>query len=141
MAKAVLDTSVLISAFLTPQGIPGTLLAQARSGAFLLYLSREIIAETTDALLREVKLQERYRYGEADVDEFCRGLMEAAQPLVSDLPQLQAVPLDPKDNMVVSTAVKAGADYLVSGDKRHILPLGEYQGIKIVTARQFLDLL
>jgi putative PIN family toxin of toxin-antitoxin system len=141
MPKAVLDTSVLVSAFLTPQGIPGALLAKARSGAFLLYLSREILSETAETLRREVKLQERYHYGEPEVDEFCRGLLEAAQPLVTDLPELEAVPLDPKDNMVVSTAVKAGANYLVSGDKRHILPLGEYQGIKIITARQLLELL
>ena len=29
-------------------------------------------------------------------------------------------------------------DYPVSGDKRHLLPLGRYEGIKIVTARRFL---
>jgi uncharacterized protein len=51
------------------------------------------------------------------------------------------VPLDPKDNMIVATAVKAGADYLVTGDRRHLLALGEYEGIKIVSPRRFLELL
>ena len=61
--------------------------------------------------------------------------------LVTDLPTLRAVPDDPKDDMVVATAVAAKADYLVTGDRRHLLPIGSYEGIQIVTPRQFLDLL
>ncbi len=48
---------------------------------------------------------------------------------------------DPKDNMVVATAVAAKADYLVTGDRAHLLPMKEYQGILIISARSFLDLL
>jgi predicted nucleic acid-binding protein len=51
------------------------------------------------------------------------------------------VPDDPKDDMVAATAVAAGADYLVTGDRRHLLSLGDYKGIRIVTPRQFLDLI
>ena len=50
------------------------------------------------------------------------------------------MPLDPKDDMVVATAVVARADYLVSGD-RHLLSLGQYEGTRILTPRQLLDLL
>lgn len=42
--------------------------------------------------------------------------------------------------MIVATAVAAGADCLVTGD-RHLLALGRYGGIRIVTPRQLLDLL
>ena len=45
------------------------------------------------------------------------------------------------NDMVVATAVKAGADYLISGDMAHIVPLKAYQGISIVTAAQFLTIL
>jgi predicted nucleic acid-binding protein len=58
---------------------------------------------------------------------------------VHDLPKIRVVPHDPKDDMVVATAVAAGADYLVTGDRRHLLSLREYEGIRIVTPRQFLD--
>jgi uncharacterized protein len=92
-------------------------------------------------LLREQKLQARYGYDQAKVTAFCRQLVALAQP-VTGLPELSgAVPLDPKDDVVVATAVRAGADYLVTGDRRHLLVLGEYQGIRIATPRQFLDLL
>jgi predicted nucleic acid-binding protein len=42
--------------------------------------------------------------------------------------------------MIVATAMKARADYIVTGD-RHLLVLGAYEGIRMVTPRQFLDLL
>lgn len=61
--------------------------------------------------------------------------------MAGDLPTLRVVPDDPEDDVVVATAVAARADYLVTGDRRHLLPLGSYQGIRVVTPRQFLDLL
>jgi putative PIN family toxin of toxin-antitoxin system len=138
MLKAVLDSSVLISAFLTPLGTPGRLLDAAEGGAFVLCLSREILTETADALLLDPKLQERYAFDQAAVAEFCDGFASSAQ-MVADLPELKAVPGDPKDDPIVATAVAAKADYLVTGDRRHLLPLREYQGIRIVTPRQFLE--
>ncbi len=43
--------------------------------------------------------------------------------------------------MVVATAVAARADYLVTGDRTHLLREKEYEGISIISARSFLDLL
>jgi len=51
------------------------------------------------------------------------------------------VPNDPKDNPVVATAVAGKADYLVTGDRTHLLPLGEYRGVRMVSPRAFFDLL
>lgn len=139
MARAVLDTSVLVSAFLTPSGVSGRLLAAAERGDFVLCLSSTIVAELRKVLLREPKLQRRYDYGPPAVDNFCRGLAGLAD-LVTDLPDLTgAVPLDPKDDMVVATAVAARADVLVTGDRRHLLALGRYGAIRIVGPRAFLD--
>ena len=141
MARAVLDTSVLISAFLTPPGTPGSLLAAALRGDFVLCLSPEIVGETRTVLLREPKLQVRYGYAPIDVEAFLAGMLRVAE-MVAPLPTLAgAVPLDPKDDAIVATAVAARADFLVTGDRRHLLALGTYQGIRIVTPRAFLDLL
>lgn len=137
MVRAVLDTSVLVSALLTPQGAPGQLLDAAEAGAFTLCLSREILDELADVLLRDTKLQTRYGFDRAAVEAFCDGLAATAE-LVADLPTLDAVPSDPKDNPVVATAVAARADYLVTGDRRHLLPLGSHEGVRIVTVRAFL---
>lgn len=140
MPRAVLDSSVLISAFLTPRGTCGRLLDAAESGAFVLCLSREILVETAGRLLGKPKLRARYGYGAENVARFCDGLVASAR-LVTDLPGGRLVPLDPKDDAVVATALAAGADYLATGDRRHLLSMGAYQGIRFLTPRQLLDLL
>jgi len=51
-----------------------------------------------------------------------------------------AIPKDPTDEMFLSAALDAKADLIVSSD-RHLLDLGEYKGVPILTVRQFLELL
>jgi uncharacterized protein len=134
--NAVLDTSVLVSAFITPRGVLGRVLDAARDGVFALHISREIQTETAAVLLREPKLQTRYGYGPEAVDGFRDSLPTFAR-LVADLPAGRFVPDDP----VVATAVAARADYLVTGDRKHLLSVGAHGQTRIVTPRQFLDLL
>lgn len=58
---------------------------------------------------------------------------------VTDIPRV--VSNDPDDDIVIACAVAGGATHIVTGDKRHLLPLGSYQGIAIITAADFLALL
>jgi uncharacterized protein len=51
-----------------------------------------------------------------------------------DVPDLR----DPNDNMILATDLAAGADVIVTGD-RDLLVLQEYEGIPIVTAKEFLE--
>ncbi|MBI2232283.1 MAG: putative toxin-antitoxin system toxin component, PIN family [Candidatus Aenigmarchaeota archaeon] len=53
--------------------------------------------------------------------------------------KLSVVKKDPDDDKIIECAVSCNADYIVTGD-RHLLDLKEYKGIKIVTAKQFLEL-
>jgi putative PIN family toxin of toxin-antitoxin system len=140
MPRAVLDSSVLISTFLTPRGVTADVLRAADGGAYIPCLSAAILEETASALLRNAKLAAPYRYTPAEVQEFCDDLAASVE-MVANLPDLRAVPGDPKDDMVVATAVAAHAEFLVTGDRRHLRSLGSYQGIRIVTPREFLDLL
>ena len=52
--------------------------------------------------------------------------------------QLKSVTADPDDDKVMECAVVGGATHIVTGDKKHLLPLGSYQGILIVTAADML---
>ncbi len=140
MPDVVLDSSVLISAFLTPVGTSARVLRAGRAGAFVLHLSPEIIAEVAAKLHGKPKLAVRYGFSPAQVRAFCDDLAASAQ-LVGDLPRGRFVPGDPTDDPIVATAVAARADYLVTGDLRHLLPLGTYRGIRIVTPRELLDVL
>lgn len=142
MRRAVLDSSVLISAFLTPQGTCAALLRAEARGAFALCLSAAIIAETSRKLrAKSPAFQRRYGYSEAEVERYAAALWATAE-IATDLPDLTgAVPLDPKDDVIVATAVAAQADCLVTGDRKHLLGLGSYGCVRIVSPRQFLDLL
>jgi uncharacterized protein len=58
--------------------------------------------------------------------------------LVDPKPPFPQVSRDPNDDLIVATAIAAKADHLVTGDN-DLLTLGEHQGVRIVTPRQFLD--
>src|SRR5215212_3262835 len=104
MHRAVLDSSVLISAFLTPLGTSGRVLDAAERGVFVLCLSREIITETAGKLIGKPKLQASYGYTRENVEQFC-DVLAAIADLAADLPDLSGVvPNDPKDDMIVASA-------------------------------------
>ncbi len=64
------------------------------------------------------------------VDDLRRLALVVTPPAVP-----RVVALDPDDDQVLACALAAGADLIVSGDKRDLLPLGHYQGMPIVAAR------
>jgi predicted nucleic acid-binding protein len=45
------------------------------------------------------------------------------------------------DNRILECAIAANADYIVTGDRRDLLPLKQFQGIKIVSSGQFISVL
>jgi uncharacterized protein len=49
--------------------------------------------------------------------------------------------LDPDDNYLLSLAVDAGADYLITGDKKDLISLSPFQGISIIRLHEFLEIL
>lgn len=62
--------------------------------------------------------------------------LRALAVVVTPLAVPRVVPTDPDDDHVLAAAFTGMADLIASGDKRDLLPLGSYQGIPIVTARQ-----
>src|SRR4051795_5436808 len=139
MPRAVLDSSVLVSAFLTPHGSVVRLLHEPAGSQYQLCLSEYILTETAETLLSKPQLR-NYAYTDTDVRDFIRWLLTYAE-MIADLPTLHAVPDDPKDDPIIATAVAAKADYLVTGDRAHLLPIGQYEDIRIVSPREFLDIL
>ncbi len=140
MPKVVLDSSILVSAFIAPQTELMLLLRLPLRHRYELVLSKEILSETAQSLLTKERVRRYASYTDDDVHPYLAWLLSVAT-IVEEVPELSAVPADPKDNMVLATAVAAQADYLVTGDRRHLLPMKEYQGIAIISARSFLYLL
>lgn len=132
--RVVLDTNILIGALIT-KGTPPDRLYQA-------WLRNEIELVTSSAQLAElVDVLSRPRlHGFLDLNE-AAAIVEtiATRALVlAELPLVDLSP-DPKDNPILATAIAAKADLIVSGDERHVLLLGEVEGIPVVTAREALE--
>lgn len=133
--SAVVDTSVLVSAFLNV-GPTGQVLDRARDGGFRLCVSERILEETRRALLKPKTLR-AYGYGEEAAERFCEGL-RAASVVVTDLPAIEPVSRDPDDDHVLAAALAIEADCIVTGDA-DLLSLGSYEGIRILNVRSFLE--
>lgn len=139
MPRAVLDTNVLVSAFLFYDrgGLPAELLRHAREQRFTLVASEAMLDELEGVLTRDARTQDRYGYTPEDVAAY-RTLLETQAVLVTPVPPFPKICRDPDDDLIVATAVVAMADRLVTGDN-DLLILGEHRGVRIVTPRQFLD--
>lgn len=139
MRRAVLDTNILVSAFLFNERgrVPVELLHKAKEQRFSLVTSKAMLDELEGVLTRSASTQERYGYTPERVVAY-RTFLEARAVLINPEPPFQKVCRDQDDDLIIATAVAAKASHLVTGDK-DLLTLGEHQGVRIVTPRQFLD--
>jgi putative PIN family toxin of toxin-antitoxin system len=131
--RLVVDTNILVSALLSSASLPAHLIVLWREGRFDLLTS----ADQLDELMRVSRYPKiRERLAPALAGRLINELREIAV-VVKDLPVVTVSP-DPYDNFLLATAVAGSADFLVTGDKRDLLPLKLYEGAKIVTVREFL---
>ncbi|GIK54967.1 MAG: putative toxin-antitoxin system toxin component, PIN family [Chloroflexi bacterium] len=126
----VFDTNILFSA-LDWQGNPYRCLELARRGDVTAVTCPELMAELGE------KLQTKLNFSDEMVTETIADLLGFLH--LTPIPgQLQFITADPDDDVVLECALVSQADYIVSGDRRYLLPIGSFQGIKIVTAVDFL---
>ena len=133
--RVIVDTNVFVSGWLWG-GIPARLFRFARNSQLIICASEAILAELQNTFSKQ-KLQVKLQSLGFTVDS----LMSATRVLVEvyliadiNVPDLR----DRNDNMILATAIAADADAIVTGDL-DLLVLQEYQGIVIVTARDFID--
>ena len=131
--RVVLDTNVVVSALNFP-GNERLVLELALRGRFESYLSRFILEEVAGVLVR------KFGWGEERTTEAVL-VLETAANLIEPPRLPEVIEGGHADNRVLDCAVAASADYLVTGDRRHLLPLGEHRGASIVNAPRFLSAL
>ena len=138
--RAVVDTDVVVSGILSPGGKPAAVL-RAAGVTFQLVWTPGIVAECLRVLAypRVVKVLAptgRQEYARRVVAGLAAGADMVSPAL---LPKLRAVEADPDDDLFLATALAGGARLLVSGDRRHLLSLGEYAGVHIIGPAAFLE--
>jgi len=137
LLKVVLDTNVFVSSLLVKAGLPAQVLDTWRERRYLLIVSPAIIAEIRTTLSYP-RIRRKYAITDEDVEQLVTLLEQDALLVSGDADVAGAIPEDPADEMVLACALEGQADVIVSGD-RHLLDLGLYQSIPILTVRQFLE--
>lgn len=137
MKKVVLDTNVLVSAFLSETGVPNQVLLQAGI-TYQLFISYDILEEVT-RVLRRPRIQRRVQLLGDETEVFLAAIHSVADVVENPTP-LRVIEDDPDDDLILGCAVGANADYLVSGDT-HLRKLREYKGIQIISPSEFLAVL
>lgn len=134
--RIVLDTNIVLSALLW-QGTPHHLLAAIRQQPGVqLYSSTALLEELADVLTRASAAKRLVLIGRS-AREVLADYVEATR-LVEPVDVPRVVPGDADDDQVIAAAMAARADLIVSGDRRHLLPMVSHQGIAIVEAAEAL---
>ncbi len=138
MIRIVLDTNLFISALLKPDSNPDKILNLVREEKVLLLISDDICDEISRVLFYP-KIRKRLVASDEELLNFVRLFRTVAisTPGVLTIPPLAA---DPDDTKYLICAVEGRADFIVSGD-HHLADLVIFQGIRIVTAAEFLQTL
>ena len=133
MKSATADTNIYISGFRFG-GLPERFLDLAEEGEFRLDVSDAILQETLRVLCEKFQWnEEALRQAEEDIRSYTHHVTPTAS--------LDVIKADAPDNRILECAASAKSDYIVTGDTRHLLPLGQYAGIPIVKPAAFLELL
>ena len=131
--KAVLDTNVLISSVIAT-GVPHDVVVKGLRGEYRIIVSIATLTEFRETLL---KYPDRFGMDEDEVQEEVETIRYFAEFVEPDN-DLSAVEVDPDDDKFLEAAVAGNVDYVVSGD-RHLLDLGSFRHIEIVTPRTFYE--
>lgn len=137
MLRVVLDTNQFVSSVMVRHGLPAQVIDAWRRREYLLVTSPAIMTEIR-ATLDYPRIRRKYPLTDEQVERLITLLEQDALVVSGKVDTEGAVPDDPDDDMVLVCAVDGMADLIVSGD-RHLLDLGEYRDIPIITAREFLD--
>lgn len=136
MIVAVIDTNVWVSAFLNPAGFPARLVRLGKTGTFLIVSSLPLLEELRPRLMkiRDVTA--------LDVNAFVAsvGAIVRLVPVSGDLRLCR----DPDDDVVLETAIRGEAAYLVSRDEDvtrdpHLTEQLRTRGVHTITVQRFID--
>jgi uncharacterized protein len=129
--RLAIDTNVLISAALKPEGLQRAVPLLAITKPARPYVSRSILAEYRTVLVRpELRILKGLR------QQLLRLIKNHSYTVVPT--RHLEVTSDPDDNIFLECADTAGADYLVTGNPRHFPRF--WKKTKVVTSREFISL-
>ena len=129
--KVVFDTNIFVSGIFFG-GNPQACIELAREGNIQLFSSKALLLELSQ------KLYKKFGLDWPQIEDILGGIKKYST-VVEPQTRLNVIKNDPPDNRILECASSVKADYIISGDKKHILPLKKFDSIRIVSAKEFLD--
>jgi putative PIN family toxin of toxin-antitoxin system len=135
--RLVLDTNVVVAGLLW-NGPPRRLIEWAIEGEAVELFSSPVLLDELAHTLGYSKFAGRITAFGTSIDALV-AQYTALVSLVMPASVPRVVVNDADDDHVIAAAVAARAELIVTGDRKHLLPIGTHQGIAIVTAREVVD--
>ena len=129
--RVVLDTNVLISGSIRPGGNEYTVIQLGIEGEIQVYLSPFILVEV------ERVLSTKFQWPTSQVERTLANIQQWAI-IVEPAREVTVIERDEDDNHILECCLEAQADYLITGDRRALLPLSQFENTIIVNAAAFL---
>lgn len=129
-SRIVLDTNCLISAFLSGS-YSSEIVSLASRKKIKLITTKSLNADLSEVFHKKVSR------GQLKINHYLNKI-HAISEVVSPTQTIQVVDRDIDDNKVLEAAVEGGCKYIVTGDK-DLLELKNYQGIKILAPKDFIN--
>ncbi len=129
--RLVIDTNILVSAALKPDGLQRTVLLLAITKPARLYVTDAILTEYRDVLARpELRIRKGLRLQLLQLIKNHAQVVKPTRPLHAAK--------DPSDDKFLECADAARADYLVTGNQRHFPKF--WKKTKVITSREFISI-
>jgi len=132
--RIILDNNVFISGIFW-KGVPNDIIKLAEKGKLEVFTTNEILEELFGVLKRE-KFRFLFEEAKTNINEVFEKALEMVK-ICEPVKKIRIIKKDPSDNKFLACAVSCRATFIISGDI-HLLELREFQGISIISPREFL---
>ena len=130
--KIVLDANIFISSFFWG-GNPKAIVERIISGTDELFITKEILDE-----IEEVVRRPKFHTDNDRINYFISLIEEIGNKITPQI-LVKNGSRDRTDNKYIECGITANVEYIISGDI-HLLELKKYKSIKIVKAKDYLDI-
>ena len=141
MKKVLVDTNIWVSALINPFGLPAEIRRLWKEDRFDLLISQPLLVELVEVLNRP-RIKDKYNLASDDILDLLRSVILKSSFIV--ITHEIKICRDEKDNMVLETAIKGKADYLITRDDdikmdREVFRELRKLGVEIVSVSKFLE--
>ncbi|MBI4688576.1 MAG: putative toxin-antitoxin system toxin component, PIN family [Nitrospirae bacterium] len=141
--KAVIDTNIWVSSLLNPFGFPAKLRNSFEEGSFNVVISVPMLEELAEVLNRP-KIKNKFKIENDDIAKLLFLLEDRAEdvPVSGNI----AICRDKDDDLVIETAIKGKAEYLVTRDDdikfdRKVSSFLSQHSVKVISLSKFLAII